>query len=71
MKQNEGPREEWHSSSGGSCAKATVPKLCPGPAFLPFLAHLSDHKINNLQIPRMGWESKSPSPHQILACRIN
>jgi hypothetical protein len=41
-----------------------VPKLCPRGAFLAFVAGLTELGISNLQIPRIAWGFKSPSPHQ-------
>ena len=52
-------RRRWDHSG----AEAAVPKLCPDPAFLPFLTCLPEHRISNLQIPGVGWGIKSPSPH--------
>jgi hypothetical protein len=37
-----------------------VPKLCPDPAFLAFLAVVTECRISNLQILREGWGFKSP-----------
>jgi hypothetical protein len=41
-----------------------VPKLCPQGAFLTVLALVTECGMSNLQILRIAWEFKSPSPHQ-------
>jgi len=38
-----------------------VPKLCPDPACLTFLAVVAECEMSNLQIPRVGWGFRSPS----------
>jgi hypothetical protein len=50
--------------SMASLFQARVPKLCPDPAFLTFLAVVAECGMSNLQIPRVAWEFQSPSLHR-------
>jgi len=56
----------WSLASGLPSPHFRVPKLCPAPAFLAVFAVVAECRMSKLQILRMAWGFKSPSPHQIL-----